>query len=175
MRAMSASRTGDPLRLRLDHTPVEIERKFLVATDDWRRSVVRSIHIRDGLIGVYKDRKVRVRIAAGVATIAIKGPRSGLARAEYEYEIPLADAEHMLSTICCDDTLEKQRFLVQDCGALWQVDVYAGLLAGVVIAEIELKQESQQLQLPEWIGKEVTGDPSYRKVNMLAQRARVSS
>src|SRR5262249_20613917 len=148
----------------LDHTPVEIERKFLVATDDWRRSVVRSVRIRDGLIAVYKDRKVRLRIADAVATIAIKGPRSGLSRVEYEYEIPLTDAEHMLVTVCRDDTIEKQRFCVQDAGALWQVDVYGGLLEGIVIAEIELSQEFQQLHLPSWIGKEVTGDPSYKKI-----------
>jgi CYTH domain-containing protein len=172
---MCAGRTTELLKLNLDHTPVEIERKFLVATDDWRHSIVRSVHIRDGLIAVYKDRKVRVRIADAVATIAIKGPRSGIARAEYEYEIPVADAEDILSTICHDDMVEKQRFFVQEAGALWQIDVYGGLLHGVVIAEIELKQEFQQLQLPKWIGKEVTGDLSYRKINMVAKRRRVSS
>ena len=165
---MCASRLTD-LKFHLDHTPVEIERKFLVATDDWRRAVVRSVCIRDGLIAVYKDRKARLRIADSVATIAIKGPRSGIAGAEYEYEIPVADAEHILS-ICSDDVVEKERFFVHDAGALWHVDVYGGLLQGVVIAEIELKQEFQQLQLPNWIGKEVTGDLSYRKINMVAKR-----
>jgi CYTH domain-containing protein len=162
------------VKLQLDHDPVEIERKFLVATDDWRRSIVRSVHIRDGLVAAYKDRKVRVRIAGSVATIAIKGPRSGLARAEYEYESPPADAEHMLSTICRDDILEKERFFVEETGALWHVDVYGGLLKGVVIAEIELAQESEKLQLPIWIGKEVTSDFAYKKINMLAQRRRGS-
>jgi adenylate cyclase len=158
------------VKLHLDHAPIEIERKFLVATDDWKRSVVRSIRIRDGLIAVYKGRKVRVRIAGDVATITIKGPRSGLGRAEYEYEIPLSDGEHMLSIFCRDDHLEKQRFFVQTPGAVWHVDVYEGLLEGVVIAEIELTQELQKVELPTWIGKEVTGDLSYRKINMLAQR-----
>jgi len=160
------------VKLQLDHAPIEIERKFLVATDDWKRSAVRSVHIRDGLIAVYKGRKVRVRMAGDVATIAIKGPRSGLARAEYEYEIPLADAEQMLSIFCRDDHLEKQRFFVQATGAVWHVDVYEGLLKGVVIAEIELDRELQKVELPIWIGKEVTGDLSYRKINMLAQRQR---
>jgi CYTH domain-containing protein len=161
------------VKLQLDHAPIEIERKFLVATDDWKRSAVRSVHIRDGLIAMYKGRKVRVRIADDIATIAIKGPRSGLARAEYEYEIPLADAEQMLSIFCRDDHLEKERFFVQVIGAVWHVDVYGGLLEGVVIAEIELDRELQKVELPTWIGKEVTGDLSYKKINMIAQRQRV--
>ena len=79
------------------------------------------------------------------------------------------DAERMLSTICLDDTLEKQRFFVEDAGATWQVDVYGGILQGVILAEVELKQESQELILPRWIGKEVTGDSFYKKVNMRAR------
>ena len=85
---------------------IEIERKFLVANDEWRQSAVRSVGIRDGLIAVYEDRKVRVRISGDVATVAIKGPRIGIVRSEFEYEIPIVDAERMLSTMlaersCC--------------------------------------------------------------------------
>jgi adenylate cyclase len=160
---------SDRLKLQLHHDPVEIERKFLVANDEWRQSAVRSVSIRDGLIAIYKDRKVRVRISGDIATIAIKGPRTGIGRPEFEYEIPIADAERMLSTLCLDDTLEKQRFFVENAGATWQVDVYGGILQGVVIAEIELKQESQELILPRWIGKEVTGDSFFKKVNMRAR------
>ena len=113
---------------------------------------------------------VRVRIAGDdKATVAIKGPRIGIAQAEFEYEIPIADAERMLSTICRDDTLEKERFFVEEAGGMWQVDVYDGILQGIVIAEIELKHESQELILPRWIGKEVTGDSFHRKINMRAR------
>ena len=87
-------------------------------------------------------------------------------RPEFEYEIEIADAERMLSTVCGGNTLEKQRFFVEDSGATWHVDVYGGILQGVVIAEIELTQETQKLILPPWIGKEVTGDPFYKKINM---------
>ena len=153
------------------HAPVEIERKFLVANDEWKRSIVRSVSIRDGLIATYKDRKVRVRLAGDAATIAIKGPRTGVMRAEFEYEIPVSEAERILSTICRDDTLEKQRFFVADAGAIWHVDVYGGILEGVVIAEIELKRETEEPALPRWIGREVTGDSRYQKINMLARRA----
>jgi CYTH domain-containing protein len=168
---MWARQTCDRPRLRLHHAPVEIERKFLVANDGWKRSVVGSATIRDGLIAAYKDRKVRVRIQDAVATITIKGPRCGLLRAEYEYEIPLAEAESILSTLCGSDAAEKKRFFVAEAGATWQVDVYGGALAGVVIAEIELERDGQDLVLPPWIGGEITGDVFYKKINMLARRA----
>jgi adenylate cyclase len=99
-----------------------------------------------------------------IATVAIKGPRTGIVRPEFEYEIPIADAERILSTVCGDQTLEKQRFFVEDTGASWHVDVYGDILQGVVI--IELKQETHELILPPWIGKEVTGDSFYKKINM---------
>jgi adenylate cyclase len=163
---ISVREKSDRPRLRLHHGPVEIERKFLVANDEWRLSAIGSVSIRDGLIAAYEGRKARVRISGDIATVAIKGPRTGIVRPEFEYEIPIADAERMLSTVCRDDTLEKQRFFVEDTGATWHVDVYGGILQGVVIAEIELKQETQALTLPSWVGKEVTGDPFYKKINM---------
>jgi CYTH domain-containing protein len=155
--------------LQLHHGPVEIERKFLVANDEWRLSAVRSVSIRDGLVAAYEGRKARVRISGDIATIAIKGPRTGIARPEFEYEVPIADAERMLSTVCQDDILEKQRFFVEDNGITWHVDVYGDILQGVIIAEIELKQETQELILPRWIGKEVTGNSFYKKINMRAR------
>ena len=131
---MSVREKSDRPKLQLHLSPVEIERKFLVANDEWRQSATRSVNVRDGLIAVYRDRKVRVRISGDIATIAIKGPRIGIGRPEFEYEIPMTDAERMLSTLCQNDTLEKQRFFVEDAGATWQVDVYGGILQGVVIA-----------------------------------------
>ena len=148
---------------------MEIERKFLITNDAWKHSVVSNVTIRDGLIAAYKDRKVRVRISDQIATITIKGPHRGIARAEYEYEIPIAEGELILST-CQDDTLQKQRYLVDHAGTTWYVDVYGGILEGVVIAEIELKQEDQKLVFPHWIGREVTGDAFYKKLNMVAAR-----
>ena len=165
----SVGENSNQPKLHLHHAPVEIERKFLVANDEWRQLAVRSVSIRDGLIAAYQDRKVRVRIAGDIGTIAVKGPRIGIVRPEFEYEILITDAERMLSTLCQDDTLEKQRFFVEDAGATWYVDVYGGLLQGVVIAEIELKQESQELILPRWIGREVTGHRFYKKINMRAR------
>ena len=166
---MSVSEKFDRPKLQLHHGPVEIERKFLVANDHWSRSAIRSVSIRDGLIAADQGRKVRVRISGELATVTVKGPRTGIVRPEFEYEVPVADAERMLSTICGDDTLEKERFFVEDAGATWLVDVYDGILNGVVIAEIELKQETEALILPNWVGKEATGDPFYKKINMRAR------
>ena len=166
---MSVSEKSDVPKLQLHHSPVEIERKFSVANDEWRLSAVRSVSIRDGLIAAHQGRMVRIRISGDIATVAIKGPRTGITRPEFEYEVPISDAERMFSTICGNDTLEKERFFVEDAGATWLVDVYSGFLNGVVIAEIELKQETQALILPNWVGKEVTDDPFYAKINMHAR------
>ena len=153
---------------------LEIERKFLVANDGWKNSVVRSIRIRDGLIANNKGNKARVRIANDVATIALKSRRSGLARTEFEYVIPYSDAEEMLRIMCEGNVLDKARHFVSHAGNTWQVDVYEGLLDGVVLAEIELTDADQKLTLPDWIGAEVTADPRYRKINMVAA-ARVAN
>jgi adenylate cyclase len=149
---------------------VEIERKFLVANDGWRNSIVRSVRIRDGLIANNKGHKARVRIANNIATIALKSRRSGPARTEFEYAIPYSDADEMLRTMCDGNVLNKVRHFVSHAGNTWQVDVYEGLLDGVVLAEIELAEADQKLLLPDWIGAEVTTDPRYRKINMVADR-----
>jgi adenylate cyclase len=133
-------------------------------------SVIRSIRIRDGLIANNKGNKARVRIANDVATIALKSSRRGLVRTEFEYVIPYSDAEEMLRTMCDGNVVDKVRHFVSYAGNTWQIDVYEGLLEGVVLAEIELTDADQKLTLPGWIGEEVTADPAYRKVNMVAAR-----
>jgi hypothetical protein len=105
-----------------------------------------------------------VRISDQLVTIAIKGAHHGLARAEYEYEIPLADAEAILSKVCPEGTLKKQRYFVEHAGAIWHADVYGGVLQGIVIAEIELEQEGQEVVLPTWIGKEIRRSTWWRRV-----------
>jgi CYTH domain-containing protein len=115
-----------------------------------------------------------VRIANDVATIALKSRRSGLTRTDFEYVIPHSDAEEMLHVMCEGNVLDKARHFVSNARTTWQVDVYEGLLDGVVLAEIELTDADQKLTLPDWIGAEVTGDPRYRKINMVAA-ARVAN
>jgi adenylate cyclase len=150
--------------------PLEIERKFLLANDGWKKSVIRRIRIRDGLIANTNGNKARVRIADANATITLKSRRRGPIRTEFEYAIPYSDAAEILSTICDGHVLDKTRHVVTHTAAVWHVDVYEGILKGVVLAEIELQHADQKLELPDWIGKEVTGDSRYKKTNMLTQR-----
>ena len=149
--------------------PLEVERKFLVTTDGWKSFVTRQIRIRDGLIASTGGNKARVRIADSNATIALKSRRNGPTRTEFEYAIPYSDAVEMLQTMCDGHVLEKIRHVVLHAGTVWHVDVYEGILNGVVLAEIELQHADQKLDLPGWIGKEVTNDPTYRKINMQRQ------
>ena len=149
--------------------PLEIERKFLLATDGWKSWVTRRIHIRDGLIASNNGNKARVRIADSAATIALKSRRSGPTRTEFEYAIPYSDAMEMLRTMCDGRVLDKVRNVIPHAGTVWHVDVYEGILNGVVLAEVELQHAEQKLDLPGWIGKEVTNDPMYRKINMQRQ------
>src|SRR6516164_9271024 len=149
--------------------PLEIERKFLVANDGWRGFVTRQIRIRDGLIASTGGNKARVRIADSNATIALKSRRNGPIRTEFEYAIPYSDAMEMLRTMCDGRVLEKVRHVIPH-GTVWHIDVYEGILNGVVLAEVELLHADQKLDLPGWVGKEVTNDPMYRKINMQRQR-----
>jgi CYTH domain-containing protein len=142
---------------------LEIERKFLLANDDWKREVIKSEHLRDGLISRFGEGKVRVRLTESSAWLTIKGPREGISRQEFEYEIPRADAEHMLQTLCqSDPVLEKVRHTVPFGGLDWTIDVYMGPLSGVVLAEVELEHPDQRPQLPSWLAEEVTNDPGSR-------------
>jgi adenylate cyclase len=150
---------------------VEIERKFLLRNDSWRKAAVASSTLSDGLLSVRNNNKVRVRTDAGKGLITIKGPTSGLTRPEFEYEIPLADAEDMLLTLCAAEKCSKTRFIVPNGPHIWHVDVYDGALEGVSIAEIELAHEGEAFAIPGWIGREVTGDPDYGKWAMLTRHA----
>jgi CYTH domain-containing protein len=151
---------------------VEIERKFLLANDAWKREVIKSEYMRDGLIARFGEGKVRVRLTDGNASLTIKGVKEGICRPEFEYEIPRADAEEMLRTLCQGDpVLEKVRHTVPFGGLDWTIDVYGGLLAGVAFAEVELQHPDQCLQLPPWVGEEVTNDPRFRKRALVRQRA----
>lgn len=148
---------------------VEIERKFLVTSDDWRSSVTQVEYFRDGLVARFGGGKVRVRQAADRAWVTIKGPRVGIARSEFEYEIPLADADEMLRTLCQGPVIEKARHCVPYGDHIWAVDVHLGALEGLVFAEIELDSETESFQRPAWVGREVTDDPRFRKEALMRQ------
>ena len=160
---------GVSSRTEVQTMKLEIERKFLVANDDWKLDVKNSSVLRDGLLSGRGDNKVRVRIEGDNASITIKSATVGLTRTEYECPIPLVDAEEMLANLCGRQVCHKTRFLVQCASHIWSVDVYGGVLEGVVIAEIELTHEQEDFVLPGWVGEEVTDQPGYGKWKMLAR------
>jgi len=150
---------------------LEIERKFLIADETWRRHAVRSERIVDGLLATSKGRKVRVRLYADRATLAVKTRKKGRVRFEFEYAIPVIDARHMLRAECGRSTLAKTRHYVPHGGKTWEVDEYEAPLAGILLAEVELTEADQALSLPSWIGREVTDDPAFSKTRLFTERA----
>jgi adenylate cyclase len=149
--------------------PVEIERKFLVLNDSWRAHVTRSERLRDGLVAASDDRKVRVRLYEDRATLTVKTKQERGRRQEFEYEIPHAHALEMLA-LCAPTVIEKTRHHVPHRGRNWELDVYEGLLQGVVLAEVELASIDQPVAIPDWAGAEVTDRPEYKKINLLRER-----
>ncbi|BCX82041.1 adenylate cyclase [Methylomarinovum caldicuralii] len=140
---------------------LEIERKFLVRDDRWRALVSRQSRIRQGYLNQAKNCSVRVRSADGHGWLNIKSVTIGARRHEYEYEIPWQDAEEMLDTLCRPPLIEKTRYFVEHQGHLWEIDVFEGDNAGLVVAEIELNHPHEPFVKPPWIGREVTEDPRY--------------
>ena len=150
----------------------EIERKFLVVGDGWQATAIRRERLVDGLLATSKGRKVRIRLYEDGATLTIKTGRKGRSRLEFEYAIPRADAERLLATECGASVVAKTRHHVPHDGFEWEVDVYEGVLEGVVLAEVELARADEDPPLPDWIGREVTEDPAFRKQRLFAERLR---
>ena len=148
--------------------PLEIERKFLVV-GEFRNLATSSTHIAQGYIASGNGRTVRVRIRGDKGYLTIKGPsdRAGLARFEWEKEITLEEAKALMS-ICEPGIVEKTRWLVpsEDGRHTWEVDVFEGDNAGLIMAEIELESEDDEFKKPHFIGKEVTGDRRFYNSHM---------
>lgn len=139
----------------------EIERKFLVEIGKWESAEKPAGTLyRQGYILAEKCKTIRVRCAGKTGYITIKGQADGISRDEYEYEIPLIDVNEMLEKFC-GSVVEKKRYKFMHADKLWEVDVFEGDNQGLVIAEIELNSEDEKFEIPEWAGKEVTGDSRY--------------
>jgi adenylate cyclase len=145
---------------------IEIERKFLVRGDSWK-ALGTGVLLRQGYLSSHPDRIVRVRIEGEAAMLTIKGRTIGATRGEWEYPIPLADAQAFLDGLCEKPIIEKIRYRIAHEGMLWEVDEFLGDNAGLVVAEIELQSEDQQFSRPEWIADEVTQDARYFNANLL--------
>lgn len=139
----------------------EIERKFLVRNDSWRNSVVRQAKIQQAYLDPDANVSIRVRIKDNdSATLTLKTRSPKLRRQEFEYTIPTTDAEELIS-LRQGHIIEKIRYIVPDGDLTWEIDVFSGENLGLVIAEIEVPSENQQIELPPWIGSEVTGQDRY--------------
>lgn len=147
----------------------EIERKFLVIGDAWRAGASEGEPIRQGYLTQGSPVSVRVRLRAGRAFLTIKRERTARERAEFEYEIPLGDAQAMLAELSEGRLVEKTRYKVEHGGRIWEIDAFAGANAGLVLAEVELERAHAPLALPPWAGREVTDDPRFRSAS-LAER-----
>ncbi|MBE9005707.1 CYTH domain-containing protein [Fortiea sp. LEGE XX443] len=143
----------------------EIERKFLVKGDSWRELGVGSVY-RQGYIATQNAVTVRVRIANNQGYLTVKGPSVNYSRSEFEYEIPVADAQEMLDTLCDRPLIEKVRYKIEWGGLIWEIDEFNGANQGLILAEVELSDEQQQFELPEWIGEEVSSDRKYFNSNL---------
>jgi len=145
---------------------VEIERKFLVCGSDWKK-LGQAVAIRQGYLSSDRDRIVRVRIEDAAATLTIKGRTTGITRGEWEYPIPVEDADELLNGLCERPLIEKTRTRIVHDGMVWEVDEFFGDNQGLVVAEIELTSEEQTFNKPDWVGAEVTDDARYFNANLL--------
>ncbi len=143
----------------------EIERKFLVGSDEWR-SLAKPTRYRQGYLSSAKERVVRVRTIDDRGFLTIKGITEGLSRLEFEYDVPIDDAMSLLE-LCEKPLIEKNRCKISLDGLVWEVDEFFGDNEGLIVAEVELEDENQAFDKPSWIGEEVSGDPRYFNSNLI--------
>jgi adenylate cyclase len=142
----------------------EIERKFLVINDDWRAQVSRQSHMRQGYLVGSEKASVRVRVAEDKGYLNIKSATLNVTRKEYEIPIPLSDANELLDELCEHPLIEKTRYYIPAGRHTWEVDVFEGDNAGLLVAEIELQDEAEAFDRPAWLGEEVSDDARYYNV-----------
>jgi adenylate cyclase len=144
----------------------EIERKFLVNGVDWK-ALAKGTSYRQGYLNSVKERTVRVRTIDDRGFLTVKGITTGATRSEFEYEIPAADADAMLTDLCEKPLIEKNRYKIQAGRHVWEIDEFFGENQGLIVAEVELMNEEEAFEKPGWIGAEVTGDPRYFNSNLI--------
>jgi CYTH domain-containing protein len=145
---------------------MEIERKFLVKNDSWRK-LSHGTKYHQGFLSSNKERTVRIRTTGNQGYLTIKGIANGAMRMEYEYEIPAIDARAMLEDLCEKPLIVKSRYKIEHRGFVWEVDEFYNENQGLIIAEVELDFIDQKFDKPDWIGTEVTGDPKYFNSNLI--------
>lgn len=146
--------------------PTEIERKYLLRNDDWKLSADQGTKYVQGYMIGSKFASVRVRIEGGKSFLNIKSATLDISRQEYEYQIPVDEANEMLDTLCEKPLVEKTRYIVIHQDLKWEIDVFEGRNKGLIVAEVELESEDQQIELPSWCGQEVSEEPRYYNVSL---------
>jgi adenylate cyclase len=144
----------------------EIEHKFLLANEDWRKEVKKSIQYKQGYLSSQPTSSIRVRISDHQAWLNIKSATIGTERLEFEYDIPLQDAEEIIAALCKKPLIEKTRHFIPIDDHLWEIDEFSGDNTGLVVAEIELAEKDQLFHKPQWLGEEVTHDLRYYNNNL---------
>ena len=145
---------------------IEIERKYLVNGTDWKKQGKGQFY-QQGYLSSHPDRTVRIRRVENTGYVTIKGKASGASRTEYEYPIPVQDAIAMLDQLCEKPLIEKVRYRIAYQGLVWEVDEFQGENLGLVVAEVELTADDQAIELPAWVGREVTGEKKYYNSNLI--------
>lgn len=146
--------------------PLEIERKFLLRSDEWRDQARSRVLMRQGYLSSGSRCSIRARVAGDTAWLNLKAKRSGMTRLEYEYPIPVAEANEILDELCDGPLIEKYRHEVAQGAHVWEIDEFLGSNAGLIVAEIELDSESESFERPMWLGEEVTTDERYYNFNL---------
>ena len=145
----------------------EIERKFTLKNDLWRQNINNSQRYVQGYLAGNEQSSIRIRIAGDKANINIKSATLGIFRQEYEYPVPLEDAEKMLADLCQKPLIDKVRHLVEHAGKTWEIDEFSGENAGLIVAEIELDDIDETIDLPEWADEDVSHDKRYYNVSLI--------
>ncbi len=145
----------------------EIERKFLLANQDWRALVTGSFVLKQGYLSTTPKSTVRLRVKSDKAMLTVKSKNTGIRRSEFEYEIPIRDAEEMLQ-LCQTPLIEKTRYTITIGKHIWEIDEFSGANSGLLVAEIELDAEEESFEKPAWVGEEVSTDARYYNSNLVA-------
>ena len=143
---------------------IEIERKFLLTNADWKNEAGKPVRFRQGYLVGSKNSSVRVRLEGDKANINIKSATLGIQRQEFEYMIPVQDAEKLLDELCDKPLIEKNRYFIKKNNHTWEIDEFLGDNRGLIVAEIELNHEDEMFDKPGWLGDEVSSDTRYYNV-----------
>jgi adenylate cyclase len=145
----------------------EIERKYLLTNDRWRRDAGPGTSYVQGYLSLDPERSVRVRMAGGKAVLTVKREITSSTRDEFEYQIPPEDADRMLENLCIKPLIEKTRYVIHDGKLKWEIDEFSAENRGLIIAEVELEDDRMEIVTPDWVGEEVTDDPRYFNINLV--------